>query len=243
MNTLERRLVIVSNRLPMVLKKQESQWEAVSGSGGPVTALAPVLREKKGLWIGWPGVTDRSAAEIDSIMARAALKDGFTYKSVPLTKQEVAGFYHGFSNEILWPLFHDLQTQCNFKPDYWRVYRSANEKFAETILRNLEAEDVIWIQDYQLMMVAQHLREKDVRHKITFFLHIPFPHPDLFLKLPWRMEILQGLFAHDLIGFQTERDRQNFIHCVRTLLDSVDFERVRRCGRADGNGGAAGQSP
>lgn len=224
MNTLDRRLVIVSNRLPMVLKKKEGKWEAASGSGGLVTALAPVLRENKGLWIGWPGVTDRSAAEIDLIMARAARKDRFTYKSVPLTKRELAGYYHGFSNEILWPLFHDLQTQCNFKPDYWRAYRSANEKFAGTILRNLEAEDMIWIQDYQLMMVAQHLRENDVRHKIAFFLHIPFPHPDLFLKLPWRMEILRGLFSHDLIGFQTERDRQNFIHCVRTLLDAVDFE-------------------
>ncbi len=222
MDTSDSRLVIVSNRLPVVLKKEGPRWTASSGSGGLVTALSPILRKRNGLWIGWPGVTDRAAAKIDPVLART--EEGFCYKSVALTAEELSLYYHGFSNEVLWPLFHDLQTQCNFHPDYWQAYLSVNAKFADTIQENIEEDDMLWIQDYQLMMAGRQLRDMGLDQEIAFFLHIPFPPLDLFLKLPWRMEILHGLLSYDLIGFQTQRDLHNFLHCVRSILEDVEIE-------------------
>lgn len=186
-----------------------------------MTAMAPVLRNRGGLWIGWPGTTRTDEMNLEKLLADAAENAGYTFKPVSLTKEEVEGFYYGFSNEILWPLFHDLQTRCNFNPGYWDTYQKVNRKFADTITRNTVDEDHIWIHDYHLMTVGRELRERGVDSKIGFFLHIPFPSLDLFIKLPWRFQILHSLLSYDLIGFQTQRDRQNFVHCVRTMLKDV----------------------
>jgi trehalose 6-phosphate synthase len=139
---------------------------------------------------------------------------GYTLKSVPLSEEEVRGYYYGFANEILWPLFHDLQTRCNFDPSYWYAYEDANRKFAETIAQEMAPEDYLWIHDYHLMLVAKYLREMGVHEKTGFFLHTPFPSPDIFVKLPWRRQILESLMAYDLVGFQTSVDRNNFLDCV-----------------------------
>lgn len=212
------RLVIVSNRLPLVLKQGEGgRWAVKAGSGGLVTAMAPVLKDRGGVWVGWPGTTEEQGVDIVGLMAGAAKDSGYTLRPVMISAAEKNDFYYGFSNEIIWPLFHDLQSHCNFKPDYWSAYQSVNHKFARVISRNAYQGDYIWVHDYHLMNVAKELREMGVKNSIGFFLHIPFPSIDIFLKLPWRFQILSSLLDYDLIGFQTLRDMRNFIHCLRTL--------------------------
>lgn len=226
MHSPDKRLVAVSNRLPVVLREVNGCWKAEAGIGGLVTALSPVFRNRKGLWIGWPGVTDKPAEEVEQVLTQNADNDEICYKPVTLSQQELEGYYHGFSNEVLWPLFHDLHSQCNFDPDYWGAYLSANRKFAETVARNAgERGDVIWIQDYHLIMTGQLLRELDVDCRIAFFLHTPFPPLDLLLKLPWRYDILFGMLSYDLIGFQTERDRHNFTECLNILDKNAIVEK------------------
>lgn len=215
--TSKTRLLIVSNRLPVVLTKKGRKWSAAPGSGGLVTALAPVLRNRGGLWIGWPGTVEASAKQLAKALAGATRQSGFTLKPVPLTREERDRYYFGMANEIIWPMFHDLFTRCSFDPTYWSSYQGVNRKFAEVITEQLNG-DYIWVHDYHLMSVGQELRQMGVTESIGFFLHTPFPPLDVFMKLPWRFQILRALVSYDLIGFQTLRDRRNFTQCVRTLI-------------------------
>ncbi len=212
------RLVVVSNRLPYVLEKEDGEkWTLKPGSGGLVTALLPVLRDRGGVWIGWPGVTDE-VPKVKEVLRKAARGAGYTFEPVLLSKDEIDRYYHGYSNGTIWPLFHDLQSHCKFDPAYWPGYVAVNAKFAQVLASNCHPEDFVWVHDYQLMDVARHARQADCRAALAFFLHIPFPSPDIFMKLPERQAVLNSLFAYDLVGFQTVRDRRNFVQCVRTLV-------------------------
>ncbi|MCD6380047.1 trehalose-6-phosphate synthase, partial [bacterium] len=122
------RLVIASNRLPFVFKKSGNNYKIEAGSGGLVTALAPVLKDRGGLWVGWPGTFELS--DISTSLKAASKKAGYTMKAVQMTEEEVQKYYLGFSNEVIWPLFHDLQSYCNFDPDYWISYKLINKRFA-----------------------------------------------------------------------------------------------------------------
>lgn len=217
------RLLIISNRLPFVIEKQEDKLEIKSGSGGLSTALAPVLRNRGGIWIGSLGAFDVEEKELEKILENTKKAEGFLFFTVPLTKKEVSLYYDGFSNEIIWPLFHDLQMLCHFVPEYWESYQSVNKKFAEAIVSQTQENDFIWVHDYHLMLVGQELRAKGLQQKLGFFLHIPFPPLDIFLKLPWRKQVIQALLEYDLIGFQTTRDRRNFIQCVRALIKNASI--------------------
>lgn len=183
-------LIVVSNRLPFVFRQNEQgEWQMAPGSGGLITALLPVLKSRGGVWIGWPGAAvDAEALALPALGAEA----GYQVKPVELTQDEAQRFYLGFSNEIIWPLFHDLQSLCNFDPSYWEAYRSANVKYAQTIADTAEAGDLVWVHDYHLINVAREARAKGVTSRMAFFLHIPFPSPDIFLKLPWRFELLHA---------------------------------------------------
>lgn len=225
--TQKKRLIIVSNRLPIVISKNnEGAWRIKPGSGGLVTALAPVLKNRGGLWIGWPGNTKTDEEfDLQALLEDAAKDCGYKFKPVSVTKKEVDGYYYGFSNQILWPLFHDFQTRCNFSPDYWNIYNRVNQKFAQVISQNVSVDDDhIWVHDYHLMAVARSLREIGITSEIGFFLHIPFPPLDLFLKLPWRFQILKDLLSYDLIGFQTQRDQRNFVQCVHAMLKDAHIK-------------------
>jgi trehalose-6-phosphate synthase len=215
---LKNRLVIVTNRLPVVLEQAATgRWQTKPGSEGGVAALAPIMRNQGGLWIGWPGIMATEDMNIDGLLRGAVKDSGCTFKPVPLSAKEVAGFCYGFANEILWPLFHDLQSRCYFDPGYWKVYRNVNRKFAKAICRNTGENDHIWIHDYHLIGVGRELRDLGLMSKVAYFLHIPFPPLDLFLKLPWCFQILNALLACDLVGFQTQRDKHNFVQCVRAM--------------------------
>ncbi len=213
------RLVVVSNRLPVVLSREQDSgaWRVSPGSGGLVTALAPVLKDRGGLWIGWPGTGDEDAVSFlrDHSSPESV---GYTLRPVPLEQREEDLYYKGFSNGVIWPLFHDLLMRASFDPECFRAYEEVNDKFARVIAEFTREEDYIWVQDYHLMLVAAALQRMGLRRRTGFFLHIPFPSLDIFTKLPWRFQVLKGLLSYDLIGFQTARDRRNFVQCVRALM-------------------------
>ncbi len=211
-----RKILIVSNRLPVRISREEGQISVKPGSGGLVTALAPVLRDRGGTWVGWDG--DPMGQAPKDLLEKHSIIAGYQLKPISLTEKEIDGHYHGFSNETLWPLFHDLLGHCRFSRQNWNTYRQVNRKFAEFVASEAEPEDLIWVHDYHLLLVARYLEELGVRARKAFFLHIPFPPWDLFMRLPWRTEIIHSLLAYDVLGFQTERDRRNFIRCVRTCF-------------------------
>jgi trehalose 6-phosphate synthase/phosphatase len=216
-------LTVVSNRLPFVLSRAEDgTWAVEPGSGGLVSALRPVLRNRGGRWIGWSGVTDEERP--DPATFRDSLGDyGYQLVPVPLTAAERDEFYYGFSNEVIWPLFHDMLSLCRFKPSYWVAYETVNRRFAEVAAQHAHHDDFLWVHDYHLITVARELRELGVRSRIAFFLHIPFPPLDLFLTLPWRYQLLRAMLEYDLIGLQTVRDRRNFLQCVRLMLGDAEI--------------------
>ncbi|MFQ5771355.1 MAG: trehalose-6-phosphate synthase, partial [bacterium] len=210
------------NRLPIVLTQNENgEWQVQSGSGGLVTALAPVLRNRGGIWIGWPGTVEKECGNLEKALAQETKNFGYTLKPVNLTTEDKEKYYDGFANEIIWPLFHDFAAHCNFNPDYWLAYQQVNHKFAKVIMQNVRQNDFIWVHDYHLTGVAKELRKMGVQSRIAFFLHIPFPPLDIFVRLPWRFQILHALLEYGLIGFQTLRDRRNFVQCVRTLIQGT----------------------
>jgi len=238
------RLLILSKQLPIVLARDGgSLWRAVPTHGALVAALSTILRDRGGVWIGWPGVTDEELPAVRKILAGAIHEGGYTLRPVALTEQEKSGAFVGFSGEVIRPLFHDLPAECNFDRAYWQAYRRVNRKFAAAAVRALgraSGQDLVWVQDHRLMSVAARLRQLKVparAARLAFFLHLPFPAPDTFCRLPWRDRLISALLAYDLIGFQTERDRSNFLACVRMLVplvsdiamscDGTDLWRVR----------------
>ena len=222
MSPLSRRLLVVSNRLPIVLERKHGQWSLKPSSGGLVSALAPVLAQRGGMWIGWPGLPLDEGGDWEPVLAEGRDARGYELVPVLVSEEEVKGFYEGFSNGILWPLFHDLLDRCDFEPSYWYTYLDVNRKFADKVAEHSREDDFIWVQDYQLIHVAQFVREKAERG-IGFFLHIPFPPLDIFLKLPWRAQILNAFLAYDLIGLQTPRDTRNFLTCIERLLPEAEI--------------------
>lgn len=216
------RLVNVSNRLPVQIRKHAGSLRVVHSSGGLATALDSLWGDQPGVWIGWPGQAD--SRHVQSLLADAWKDRPQSMHAVMLSDEEVAKFYAGFANEIVWPLFHDLQSQCNFDPEYWETYQRVNHKFARAIVSTAQEEDCIWVHDYHLMLVAKHLRQMGCEACVGFFQHIPFPSPDIFEKLPWREQILRALLEFDVVGLQTERDRKNFLNCLRRLLPEARVE-------------------
>ncbi|HYU33223.1 MAG TPA: trehalose-6-phosphate synthase [Thermoanaerobaculia bacterium] len=224
MSPTARRLLVVSNRLPIVLEKKDSGWTLKPGSGGLVSALAPVLSHRGGLWIGWPGLALEKGGAWEGVLAEGYRERGYELLPVLLSAEEVHGFYEGFANGILWPLFHDLLGRCDFQPSFWYTYLQVSRKFAEATIEHSREDDFIWVQDYQLIHVAHFIRELTGEpRRIGYFLHIPFPPLDIFLKLPWRAQILHALLAYDLIGFQTARDSRNFLTCLEYLMPEVEI--------------------
>jgi len=213
------RFVAVSNRLPVTLYKDGDGWGRYRGAGGLVTALSPVLRNRGGSWIGWPGTSE--AGDFTDLMEEASLEEGYRLHPVHLSPREVQDFYYGFSNEILWPFFHDMVSRCHFDPQGWYAYLGVNNRFAAEIIKRSRESDYIWVHDYHLMCVARELRALGSTRRVGFYLHIPFPPLDVFLKLPWRGQILNSLLDYELLGFQSLRDRRNFLHCVKRLVPGV----------------------
>ncbi len=201
------RLLLVSNRLPVSVRPQRGEPRIVPSAGGLATALGAARGDA--LWIGWPGelgrITRRERGALDSELLEAGLVP------VHLSAAEVAQFYDGFSNGVLWPLLHYLIESVRLDAaEAFRVYRDVNRRFAERAAAAWRPGDVVWVHDYQLALVPSMLRELRPDARIGFFLHVPFPSPEVFETLPWRAPILHGILGADVIGFHTTGYAKNF---------------------------------
>ncbi|MGK2943978.1 MAG: alpha,alpha-trehalose-phosphate synthase (UDP-forming) [Desulfuromonadales bacterium] len=219
---MKQRMVVISNRLPIVVSQDDhGEWQINPGSGGLVTAMTPVMKANQGVWIGWPGCDED--APVGLLLDTFVEKEGYSLAAVPLSEEEVEKYYFGFSNETLWPLFHDMLGNCHFNRDHFEAYKKVNRKFAERTAEVSLPDDFIWVHDYQLAMTGWNLRQLGQWQRLAFFLHIPFPETDLFRRLPWKNELLMSLLAYDLIGFQTLRDHRNFVRCATSLVPGVSI--------------------
>src|SRR4051794_38856162 len=212
------RLLVVSNRLPVTVEQQGETSEIRASSGGLASALKAVFHKCSGAWIGWPGVALSNELRLWPSTPEMELIPVF------LTERERRDFYCGFSNEIIWPLFHDLQSRCNFDPTYWKAYVEVNRRFTKAVLDVASSDDLVWVHDYHLALMGSMLNETSPKLNAAYFQHIPFPSPDILEKLPWAVELIQSLLDFRILGFQTERDVRNFAACVR----SMSVGRVRK---------------
>lgn len=210
------RVLVVSNRLPVTLKRADENWRVEKSAGGLATAMNPILDRTKGIWIGWSGDDSEIKDEKRDEIIKDWRNEG--YIAVDLPKNVAEGYYEGFSNQTIWFLFHHFPGQFIYNPDQWHDYVKANEIFCEAVLEHLQPDDSIWIHDYQLMLLPQMIREKVPEAKIGFFLHIPFPSSSVFRVLPRREEILRGLLGADYIAFHTHPYLQNFRTSVLRIL-------------------------
>lgn len=193
------RLVVVSNRVGPV--------RGVAAAGGLAVALVDVLRESGGMWFGWSGHT-RGSAETNTPQVRS--HGGLTLATLDLAPEDYEGYYNGFSNRCLWPLFHFRIDLTRYDPREYQAYRRVNALFARQLLPLLRSDDRIWIHDYHLFALASELRALGARQRIGFFQHIPFPPRDILNTLPVHESLVRGLFDCDLVGFQTGPDLERF---------------------------------
>jgi len=203
--------VVVSNRLPVDRVAGTDQW--TRSPGGLVTALEPVMREKDGAWVGWAGQPDVDLPPFDN--------EGIRIVPVPLSPDEIENYYEGFSNDTLWPLYHDVIAAPGFHRVWWDSYVAVNQRFANAAAACSAPNATVWVQDYQLQLVPKMLRELRPDLTIGFFNHIPFPPYGIYSQLPWRLQIIEGLLGADVIGFQRVADAGNFSRAVRRLTSNV----------------------
>jgi trehalose 6-phosphate synthase len=211
--------VVVANRLPIDMERHPDGTTSFKRSpGGLVTALEPLLRKRSGAWIGWAGVAEEDAADSDAADADPIVEDDLRMYPVRLSSTDVAEYYEGFSNATLWPLYHDVIVKPIYHREWWDRYVDVNRRFAEAASRAAAEGATVWVQDYQLQLVPKMLRMLRPDLTIGFFLHIPFPPVELFMQMPWRTDIIEGLLGADLVGFHLPGGAQNFLVLARRLL-------------------------
>ncbi len=205
------RIVIISNRLPVTIEKSQGELLYHPSAGGLATGLNSLDDELPMLWIGWPGqeITDEGEK-------RSVQKDLEEQGLAPvfLTQQEIELYYEGFANKTIWPHFHYFTQYTTYNDEYWEAYQSVNRKFADVVNELIQPGDLVWVHDYQLLLVPQMIREAHPEVSMGFFLHIPFPSYEVFRILPWREEILEGVLGADLIGFHTFGYMRHFLSAV-----------------------------
>lgn len=195
---------MVSNRLPVTRARrarpdQPDEWDL--SPGGLVSALIPVLQKRASTWVGWPGAGSAP---------RRLESQGIQLRPVQLTRAQVEGYYAGFSNHTIWPLYHDAVRPPRYHRPWWRCYVDVNRCFAEAAIAEAAPEAIVWVHDYHLQLVPRMIRERRPDLRVGFFLHIPFPPQELFAQIPWRRQILEGLLGADVVGFQTVVGARNF---------------------------------
>jgi trehalose 6-phosphate synthase len=197
------RLVAVSNRISVPRRGM--------APGGLAVGLLAAMQARRGMWFGWDGdVAEGNAGEAPSVVR----KDGISYASIDFDQAEYKDFYLGFCNGTLWPLFHYFVDGFRYDDAHYEAYQRMNQRYARDLAPLLEPDDLIWVHDYHLFPLAQRLREMGVNQPIGLFLHIPFPSIEVLRVLPVYGELLQAMLAYDVVGFQTETDRDAFRSAV-----------------------------
>ncbi len=215
--------IIVSNRLPVSIKKGENGLEVYPSAGGLATALSSYANKRGNLWIGWPGIVSDDLADADK---SAIIRELATYNCSPvfLTQQQLDDYYSGYSNSVLWPFLHALEADFSDEDKWWRVYREVNTLFAEAVVSASRPHADIWVHDYQLMLVPSMLREFMPHNNIGFFSHIPFPSAEHFATLQAGGSLLRGLMGADLIGFHTTNYADNFVSSATEQTSATELE-------------------
>ena len=218
----QKRIVLASNRLPVTTAGGVEEPTLLPSSGGLARALRELHELGDGRWVGWLGDTAKADTGATNRLYEQA--EAMRLTPVPLRAREVSLYYDGYSNAVLWPLFHYLLDKVRLEASReWRAYVEVNERFADAIAAETRRGDTVWVHDYQLALVPALVRQRAPGARIGYFQHIPWPSSDVFRILPSRREILTGLLGADLLGFQTDNDRQNFLHAVADVLN-VDVE-------------------
>ncbi len=213
-----KRVVVVANRLPV--RRNGTAWE--TSPGGLVSAVTPIVAQSRGTFVGWTGAADDAPPPFEH--------DGVHLHPVGLSQQEIEDYYLGFSNGTIWPLYHDAIRAPEFHRHWWRPYVDINMRFARATSDVAGPGDIAWIQDYQLQMVPGLLRGLRPDVSIGFFLHIPFPPVEIFARLPWRRQILEGLLGADVLAFQTSLARHNFRRAALTFAGVKGTPRMLEVG-------------
>ena len=214
----KQKFIIVSNRLPVSVSRQNGKLVFNPSPGGLATAVSSVDAPDTGkLWIGWPGITSEELRPGERALITRKLRSSGCYP-VFLTKIQVANFYDGYSNATIWPMFHYFQSLAKFNASHWQSYKEVNELFSKTVAKQADPEASIWVHDYHLMLMPSLLRNRLPETEIGFFLHIPFPSYEIFRLLPNRQEILNGLLGADLIGFHIYDYARHFLTSTHRIL-------------------------
>jgi trehalose 6-phosphate synthase len=203
-------LVVAANRLPVdrvVEEDGSTSWRR--SPGGLVTAMESVMRGRDGAWVGWAGEAGDAPEPF--------IEDEMFLRPVPLSEEEVTHYYEGFSNDTLWPIYHDVIVPASFHRYWWMAYQTVNRRFAEAVCEVAAEGARVWIHDYQLQLVPSMVRQMRPDVRIGWFNHIPFPPVELFAQLPWRRALLDGLLGADFLGFQRVADAHNFLRACRQL--------------------------
>ncbi|HEY4219071.1 MAG TPA: trehalose-6-phosphate synthase [Gemmatimonadaceae bacterium] len=215
------RLITVSNRLPVTVSFEGDRAVVRQSAGGLATGLRGVYRGEQSLWIGWAGDVTGATAHAKSAKAAKDVEaqlGTLNAKSVSLSSREVEVFYEQISNAVLWPICHDRIDQLPLRVDGWDTYETVNLRYADAVADAWRPGDVVWIHDYQLLRVPRLVRERIPDARIGFFLHVPFPNPEIFFTLPVRRWLVEGMLGADLIGFHTRRYRGHFTAAMRRLF-------------------------
>ena len=217
------KLVIVSNRLPVSLTEEEGRLEFAQSPGGLASGLRTYLESPRSAagasyaWVGWPG---RAVAPEQQAEVTRRCREDFSARPVFLTAEDTEGFYEGYCNQTLWPLFHYFPALVSFDEGPWATYELINEVFCDAVLEEAGPDDIVWVHDYHLLLLPAMLRRRRPGLKVGFFLHIPFPSYELFRLVPdrWRRALLEGMLGADLVGFHTHDYAQYFLKSVRRIL-------------------------
>ena len=218
-------LVVAANRLPVdrvVDADGNNTWRR--SPGGLVTAMESVMRGRHAAWVGWAGEPGPAPRPFD--------EDDMHLHPVALSSAEVEQYYEGFSNDTLWPIYHDVIVPPTFHRTWWNTYRTVNQRFAQAVAKVSAPGATVWVHDYQLQLVPAMVRAIRPDVRIGWFNHIPFPPVELFSQLPWRRALVEGLLGADFLGFQRTADAENFLRICRRLLgmttrgDTVTFPRT-----------------
>ncbi|RZK79940.1 MAG: bifunctional alpha,alpha-trehalose-phosphate synthase (UDP-forming)/trehalose-phosphatase [Pedobacter sp.] len=214
--------IIVSNRLPVKITEHNGEYILRPSEGGLATGLGSVYKQGNNVWIGWPGieVPENRQEEVREKLAALNLIPVF------LSTEDINLYYEGFSNEILWPIFHYVATYANFDQSYWDSYKKVNKKFSDEVIFHLNENDTVWVHDYQLMLLPCYVRSAKPQVTIGFFQHIPFPSYEIFRLIPWREEIIEGILGADLLGFHTFDDVRHFLSAASRLSSAKPSENI-----------------
>jgi len=210
-----KRFLVISNRLPVSIRRTRKGLQVIQSPGGLATGLRTLQTMGDLHFIGWPGLTPDNADEKEKIVS--LLKEQNCHP-VFLSSTELEKFYYGFSNKTLWPLFHYFPSYCNYEEAEWLSYKRVNQKFLSVLLGLADSKDTFWVHDYHLMLFPSLLRQIFPNCAMGYFLHIPFPSSEVFRLLPWGKEILNGILGADLIGFHTFEYARHFMSSVLRLL-------------------------